>query len=56
MSDIDTEGFSQMYPELGELINSKGASLVQFCDYVNWADISGVTLKGTASDWQTIRN
>jgi len=54
-SKIDTEGFSQMYPELGEKINSMGASLTQFCDYVNWADITGVTLQGKESDWTTIR-
>jgi len=55
ISENDTKGFSQIYPEFGEIIVEKGGNLSQFCDYVNWADISGVSLQGTPEDWANIR-
>jgi hypothetical protein len=55
MSNVDLKGFSQTWPDLGAIITEKGASLSQFCDYINWADISGVALTVEEANLAAIR-
>lgn len=38
--------FSRAYPELAESVVASGGTLSNFCEYLDWAYYTGVTLKG----------
>lgn len=56
IQDENTQSFTKLYPDYGQMINDNGADLTQFCEYLNWADMTGVTLKGDQDDFDYVRS
>ncbi len=42
----NTDNISKLYSDVGDLLKEKNASLTDYCEYLNWADMNGVALKG----------